>query len=59
MQYLQRRAIEILDDIVKRGESAVDELAKVLADRLASVPVGDTETAYRIFGEAVEAARWK
>jgi hypothetical protein len=46
MKDLQQGAVPILHDIVMRGEAFVDELPEVIADRLASVPVGDTEIAY-------------
>jgi hypothetical protein len=40
---------------VVRREALVDEGAQVLADRLASVPIGNAEVAYGVFREAVEA----
>src|SRR6516164_9661792 len=38
-----------------RGEALVDKLPKVFSDRLASMPVGDTEIASGILSEAIEA----
>jgi hypothetical protein len=38
-----------------RGKALVDELPKVFPDRFAPMPVGDTEIAYCIVGETIEA----
>ena len=53
-EHLERSAIQVLHNIVPRGEAGIDEGAQVLPDRLASVPVGDTEIADGVVGEAVE-----
>src|SRR5262249_31127750 len=54
MKDLQQGAIPILYDVVMRGKTLVDELPEVISDRLASMPVGDTEIAYGILCEAIE-----
>lgn len=38
-----------------RGKTLVDKLPQVISDRIASVPVGDTEVANCILYEAIEA----
>jgi hypothetical protein len=53
MKDLQQGAIPILLNIAMRGKTLVDKLPQV-SDRLASVPVGNAEVAYRILCEAIE-----
>src|SRR6516165_1106126 len=48
MKDLQQGAVPVLHDIVMRGKALVDKLPEVVSDRLASMPVGDTEIAYGI-----------
>ena len=36
------------------GKALVDEVAQILPDGLAPVPIGDTQITYRVLGEAVE-----
>jgi hypothetical protein len=55
MKDLQQGAVPVLHDIVMRGKALVDKLPEVFSDRLASMPVGDTEIAYGILCEAIEA----
>jgi hypothetical protein len=54
MKDLQQGAIPILHDVVMRGKALVDELPQVISDRLASVPVGNTEVTNCILCEAIE-----
>ncbi len=55
MKDLQQGAVPIFHDIVMRGKARVDECFQVLADRFASVPIGNAEIANCIFRKAVEA----
>ena len=52
MKNLEQGAVPKLHDIVMRGKALVDKLLEVFSDRLASMPVGDTEIAYGILCEA-------
>ena len=51
---LERAAVPILDHVVMRRETCVDESAKILANGFPSMPIRDTEISNGIFGEAIE-----
>ena len=55
MKNLEQGAVPKLHDIVMRGKALVYKLPEVFSDRLASMPVGDTEIAFGILCEAIEA----
>jgi NADPH:quinone reductase len=48
-------AVPVLDDIVQRRKAGVDEGAQVLANLLASMPIGHAKVSRRVLGKAVEA----
>ncbi len=52
---LQRSAIPVFGYVMECGEAGINERAQIVPDGFASVPVGDTEIARRVFDETVEA----
>jgi hypothetical protein len=55
MKDLQQGAVLILHDIVMCRKALVDKLPEFISDRLAPMPVCDTEIAYGILCEAIKA----
>src|ERR1700731_4490012 len=55
MEDLELGAVPIFNHLVIGGKAGVDKGAKICTDRLASVPIGDSEVTHRILGKAVEA----
>ena len=54
-KHLERTTVPVFHDLVVRCKSLVDEGAKILADRLASMPIADTEIGNGVLLEAVKA----
>ncbi len=51
---LERPTVPVFGDVVKGGETRVDESAQVLTDRLPAFPIGYAEVALSILDEAVK-----
>jgi hypothetical protein len=51
---LEPAAVPVFEDVVMGCETRIDEGAQVLADGLASMPIGNTEVTDGIFGKSIE-----